>query len=48
MNKATLFTILFYLGCANELSVWGPSQPHVSKHFKPNKRWKQKTYLERR
>lgn len=32
MYKSTLFTILFYLGCANELSVWNPQQVHISKH----------------
>lgn len=34
MYKSTLFTILFYLGCANELAIWNPELHEISKHRK--------------
>jgi len=30
--KQTLFTILFYLGCARELEIANPQEFHYSKH----------------
>ncbi len=38
MYKSTLFTILFYLGCANDFAVWGriPVTISESKHKKAN------------